>query len=565
MRKSTRPTIAPSRRAIVVRSEVGEKRARTVDPAPLLHRPTSRNVGVALAATVLAAAASLLLAHHTLLASGLRSVPGDPGDVRFVHYCIEHTWAWLTGHPLHRRFWDLPFFFPAPDTGAYSDVLLGVAPPYWLFRALGAGPESAYAGWLLVSTALNAAAATWLLRGALGVRWLAAATGGVLVAAGAPRMHLMNHPQLICTYWLLAAVGLLVVALRAPGTWRARAAWLLAGCAAAAEAWSSYYLWWFLGLALAIALGLGLLLKATRPGLLEALRRDWAAIAVAAGLSLLMVLPLLRGWWSVAHAVGLRDARDVFLARGQSWLNIGPDSWWYGALVRSLTGLRYQTNEQQYGVGLLTLAAVALGFWRARHRGGVVVLGLTAVLLVLLATQVGHWRAASPWNVVYALVPGARGIRAVPRVGLVVLGGLGRGPGARGGCPGPVSCTRRRGPRGPLPPRAGSGVRPLRARARPGAGRPHRPGGPCRLHGLRLHAAAGRLASLARADRRAVGRGRGPGAHPERVLGELAAGLGAAGLLRPGARGPGTAGRGGGGMGPEVGTPWAGVQDPSSP
>jgi hypothetical protein len=341
--------------------------------------------------------------------------------VRFVHYCIEHTWAWLAGHPLHRRFWDLPFFFPAPDTGAYSDVLLGVAPPYWLFRALGAGPEAAYAGWLLASTALNAAAGTWLLRGALGVRWLAAATGGVLVAAGAPRIHLLNHPQLICTYWLLAAVGLLVVALRAPGTRRARAAWLLAGCAAAAEAWSSYYLWWFLALALAIALAVGLLSKATRPRVLEALRRDWAAIAVAAGLSLLLAAPLLRAWWSVAHAVGLRDARDVFLARGQSWLNIGPDSWWYGALVRSLTGLRYQTNEQQYGVGLLTLAAVALGFWRARHRGGVVVLGVTAVLLVLLATQVGHWRAASPWTVVHAVVPGAGGIRAVPRVGLVVL------------------------------------------------------------------------------------------------------------------------------------------------
>ena len=138
-------------------------------------------------------------------------------------------------------------------------------------------------------------------------------------------------------------------------------------------------------------------------------------------------------------------------------------------------------------------------------------------------------------------------------------GGLGRGPGARGGCPGPVSSARRRSPRGPLPAGAGSGVRPLRPRARPGAGRPHRPGGPRRLQGLRLHAPAGRLASVARADRRAVGRGRGPRAHPERVLGELAAGLGAGGLLRPGARGPGTAGRSGGGMGPEVGTPWAGV------
>ena len=387
----------------------------------------AREVGPALTAMVVAAGASLLLALHTLLASGLQRVPGDPGDVRFVHYCIEHTWAWLAGHPLHRRFWDLPFFFPAPDTGAYSDVLLGVAPPYWVFRALGAGSEGAYVGWLLCSTALNAAVATWLFRGALGVRWLAAATGGVLVAAGAPRVHLINHPQLICTYWLLAAVGFGVMALRAPGTRRARVAWVLGGVAAAAQAWASYYLWWFLAFGAAIAFLVGLALGSTRPRVLDALRRDWPAIAVAGALSLLLVLPLFRAWWNAAQAVGLRDARDVFLARGQSWLNIGPDSWWWGALVRSSPGMRYQTNEQQYGIGLLTTVAVAFGFWRARHRGGVVVLGLTAVLLLLLATQVGPWRAAAPWNVVYALVPGARGIRAVPRVGLVLLVAWGAG------------------------------------------------------------------------------------------------------------------------------------------
>src|SRR5262249_2516004 len=45
VRHSTRPTIAPSRRTVVVRSEVGEKRARKVGPPPLLHRPTARDVG----------------------------------------------------------------------------------------------------------------------------------------------------------------------------------------------------------------------------------------------------------------------------------------------------------------------------------------------------------------------------------------------------------------------------------------------------------------------------------------------------------------------------------------
>src|SRR5262249_60718575 len=104
-----------------------------------------------------------------------------------------------------------------------------------------------------------------------------------------------------------------------PGTRRAAVAWVLAGIAAAAEAWSSYSLWWFLALGMGLALLVGLALRSTRSRLVETLRRDWPAIAVAGCLSLLLVLPLLRAWWSAAQAVGLRDARDLFLARRPSW------------------------------------------------------------------------------------------------------------------------------------------------------------------------------------------------------------------------------------------------------
>ena len=267
-----------------------------MDPVPLLHRPPPRNVGLAIAAPALAVAASLLLAHHTLLASGLRRVPGDPGDVRFVHYCIEHTWAWLAGHPLHRHFWDLPFFFPAPEVGAYSDVLFGVAPPYWLFRALGAGPDRAYVLWLLCTSSLNAAVATWFLQSTIGVGRLGAAAGAVLLAAGAPRVHFLYHPQLISTYWLLAIVGLVVLAVRAPGTRRARAAWFGTALAFAAQAWSSYYLCWFLAFALGVAALAVLGDRQIRGMVLEPLRQDGAAIAAAAVLCALLLFPLLRAW-----------------------------------------------------------------------------------------------------------------------------------------------------------------------------------------------------------------------------------------------------------------------------
>jgi hypothetical protein len=275
--------------------------------------------------------------------------------------------------------------------------------------------------WLLTTTALNAAAALWFLRRVLGTGGWGSVAGAVLFAAGLPRQHFLNHPQLIGAYWSLVAVGLGVAALRAPGTRRARAAWLGAAVALAAQAWSSYYLWWFLALALLVAIAVALAARTSRAMLLEALRRDGAVIAAAVALSLLLVFPLLHAWWSAAAVVGLRRAQEVFLAKGQSWLNPGPDSWWYGGLVRRLPGMRHQDGEQQLGVGVLTLLVAVVALWRSRRRPAVAVLALTAAVLVVLGTQLGPWRAVSPWNGVAALVPGARAIRAVPRLGLIVL------------------------------------------------------------------------------------------------------------------------------------------------
>src|SRR5262249_62361992 len=106
--------------------------------------------------------------------------------------------------------------------------------------------------------------------------------------AGCP---LRNHPQLLGPSWRLAGVGLAAMALPWPGPRRARAAWVLAGMAAAAEAWSSYYLWWFLAFGAAIAFVVGLALRSTRPRVLEALRRGWPAIAPAPGGSPLLLPP----------------------------------------------------------------------------------------------------------------------------------------------------------------------------------------------------------------------------------------------------------------------------------
>lgn len=392
-----------------------------MDVASPPDRTALRRALVRICAPLLAVVASLLLAHHGLLQSRLSRIPGDPGDVRLVHFWLEHLWGWLTGAPIHRSYWDLPFFFPAPNVGAYGDAIVGAALPYLLPRALGAGPERAYAFWLLGTTALNALAGTWFFRSTLGVSRLAATGGAVLLSAGAPRAHALNHPQLLACYWTLAVIALVVVALRRRGTRAARAAWIGAGLCFAAQAWSSYYLWWFLALAFALAAVAILADRELRPWIVEPVRRDSLAIGAAAGLAGLLLFPLLHAWWSAATVVGLRHPGEVFLARGQSWINPGADSWWYGGLVRHVRGLASQSGEHLMGVGVLTSLAAGTGLWRSRQRVGVVVLATVALALIVLSTQLGPWPRLSPWRLVLLLVPGARAIRAVPRLGLLVL------------------------------------------------------------------------------------------------------------------------------------------------
>jgi hypothetical protein len=85
--------------------------------------------------------AGLVAAFHPTFRSGFATVQGYPGnDPRLVAFILEHTtYRWLAGFPLHGDFWSPPIFFPQQGVGAYTEMLVGAAPPYWLARrGLGA-------------------------------------------------------------------------------------------------------------------------------------------------------------------------------------------------------------------------------------------------------------------------------------------------------------------------------------------------------------------------------------------------------------------------------------------
>ena len=137
------------------------------------------------------------------LASGLAHIQGDWGDARLNNYILEHGYRWLVGAPGHWSLWSPPVFYPAPNTAAYSDILLGVAPFYWPWRLIGVAPDTAFQLWIMTIASINYFVAVVCCKRLLHVGWTSAALGGFVFAYGSTRVAQLIHAQLTEQFYAL--------------------------------------------------------------------------------------------------------------------------------------------------------------------------------------------------------------------------------------------------------------------------------------------------------------------------------------------------------------------------
>jgi hypothetical protein len=193
-----------------------------------------------------------------------------------------------------------------------------------------------------------------------------------------------------------------------------------------AQFYGGYYMGYFAVLVLGLLAFWSLALPGPRRVLLRALRRDGLAGLALAGAGALLLLPLARHYLAVLKFTGQRSYADVedLLPRWQSWCCLGSASYWYEWLARHplMKGL---TGEQYLGLGFLTSAVALGGLVLHRRRPAVALMLLTTASVMVLATRYpgGH----SPWWFVWRLAPGGAALRAVGRVGLLLLVPAGAG------------------------------------------------------------------------------------------------------------------------------------------
>lgn len=361
------------------------------------------------------------------LAAHLRTrVPQGTADPLVQAWII--AWGGRSLRAGGSKLFDANAFFPASNSLAFGDSLLGYAPT----ALIGSGPGAAllrYNVLVLFAFALLFAAGALLGR-ELGLSIPAAAVMGAATGFTPTRIDQMNHLNVLSTGGIVLTVFLLLSGYRRRRVWQVLAGW-------AAAIWQislgfAMGIWFCYLLALLAAIcAIGWVLRGRRP-----LPRSMVvSTAVGAFAFLLFIGFLVQPYLDVirTNPNALRSISEVrFFSPPLRGLLIAPmESRLWGPVMPEMRGTLNWINEQCMFPGVL---AVVLGFlglrWRAISPAFRVALAIGTLATLLLSFGV-RLQGGLLYRPLFELLPGWNGIRTPGRldafwsVGLALLAGMG--------------------------------------------------------------------------------------------------------------------------------------------
>jgi hypothetical protein len=380
--------------------------------------------------TILGGIIAMLGVLHRITLSGFSHIPGDIGDSRFNNFIFEHAWRWLLQKPLHSSFWDLPIFYPQSNTLAYSDLMVSFGPFYWIWRSFCIAPDAAYLGWFLTVGYFNYFLSYILLRKVLNISFVASALGAFIIAFSASRIEHIGQPQLFPLIYVLCS---LITSFRyfyyfsvennISQTFKRRLCILGFFTCIVLQFYGGFYNGYFIALLTGICCLVALSLKTGRGAIFNAIKKDWMIFLSCIAISVLALIPLASHYLEVNNLTGSRswDEIQTMLPRPQSWIYCGFRTYLY----RWMNNVSFwqnlpMRNEHGIGAGLITTIVMIYGFYINRKRTAFFLITMTALSTILLTTLIGQ--EYTLWKIVYHTLPGASALRAVSRIGLLVIG-----------------------------------------------------------------------------------------------------------------------------------------------
>jgi hypothetical protein len=341
-------------------------------------------------------------------------VPGDMGDARFNNYVLEHFHAYATGRV--DSYWDAPMMYPQKNVIARSDNLLGTAPVYSAFRAMGWSRESAFQLWILVLFALNFWCAFLALKTWTGST-IGAACGAFIFAFGIHQIGHLNHVQVYPRFMIpLALLGWWRVLEGGHGRW-----WHVAVLATVYQFWCGIYLGFILAYGL-LVLTVAHFAVVRGGAMAHCIKRaSWrwhGAGAVLAGAALLA--PLMLPYMAMSDETGMRPFSEVAnsVPRPISFFFSDPaalnwrDLAWHSQFAFPEWWHHMHFMGAVAWAGVLTVAGILVmrkTNWPLRQRMLVVLIAWALSILLCLNVAGVH-----TYRVVYAL-PGFSALRSIDR------------------------------------------------------------------------------------------------------------------------------------------------------
>jgi hypothetical protein len=383
------------------------------------------------------------LFHITQFASRFDIFPGDRGDGRLVTYLLEHWYQVFKGNDN----WLSPrMFYPVKGTLGYADLLFGYVLPYSMLRAAGMGIFEASEFTIILLNFLNYLVCFVLLKKIFRLNTLASCTGAAFFAFNSPKLMQLVHLQLQPLLFLpLALIFIVRLIQRADSLSQKKAFGLLCGAALSVDLQllTGFYIGWFFVFWCLLFLVLVFLFTDTRSFLLSQVKQFWPAITAGIVVFVFGLLPFFMAYVPVFQSSRGRPYQDVKRLIPVFWslLMMGERNYVWGGLAAAVKRVHPLYAEHYIGIGLipslawlgLTIFAVwsikknqkqiaAMGNDQSAWRFGahaklqnmfIALLILATTLFYIIGMRYGHDH--SPWVLVYSVVPGAQGIRAVAR------------------------------------------------------------------------------------------------------------------------------------------------------
>ena len=378
---------------------------------------------------------ALSLFHIPQFSSNFDIFPGDRGDARLVAYIMEHWYRVFQG----LADWRSPsMFYPVEGAIGYADLMLGYGIVYSVLRTFGLGIFEAAEFTIILFSFLNYLVCFILLNKVLRFNLFASIAGAAFFAFNSPKLVQLGHLQLQPIVFLpLAMIAIVVLVQKREMLTRKQAFALIAlsTLSLALQLLTGFYPGWFFIFWSALFLIVTLLFTQTRKLVFEVVKKFWPAMIGAVALFLVALIPFLLAYLPVFRAGVIRSYKEtlVLIPVGWSFFLMGHRNYLWGGFASTLNPDYEMSPELQIGIGLVPslawLVLFAFALWLLiknliTTRGVKLELLILAQLIVAtsLVYLLGlrYWNDFSPWQFVYAYVPGGQVVRAVARYALVL-------------------------------------------------------------------------------------------------------------------------------------------------